>query len=170
MRKAGRLSCTILAALASLAFAVWACGGSGPATNSGPECGSDPGSCPSGTTCWPETTSGLLECLPSDSAGTLGVGCLQDIGYATCATGLACDQTGPDAGRCTYYCGSTGKTCPAGFSCNVTQVGSGPTIELCRGVDAGDGGSQPLPEAGSDASIPPPTGSSSGTGGNPTQR
>ncbi len=49
---------------------------------------------------------------------------------------------------CTYYCGSSGTSCPQGYDCRTTYVGgaSGPAIEICRQV--ADGGTPVGTDAG----------------------
>jgi hypothetical protein len=119
----------------------------------GSGCNTDPEGCPTGTTCWPADSAPNLKCLASDPGAGFGASCQQAIGKATCGDGLACDQTGPSNGSCTYYCGSNGHGCPPGYECRETHVGSagGPTIDVCRPsglvVDGGtvidDGGNCP---------------------------
>jgi len=85
-----------------------------------------------------------MKCLPSDPNNGFGAACAQLPGKATCADGLACDQTSAVQGSCTYYCSSGGQTCPAGYACFTTHVGSanGPAVDICRpeGLPGGDGG------------------------------
>lgn len=150
---------------------VWACAASPATEPTRTRCSSDPTACPVATTCWPAAVDASLECLPSHDAGTFGVACAQIVGQATCASGLACDQLGPDGGRCTYYCGASGAACPQGFDCHLTHVGgaTGPTVELCRA--AGDAGGATDGGGGAgDASIPAPTGGGGASDAMPAQR
>jgi hypothetical protein len=148
MTGASRQLATLVAGFGAAATILWACSGSSPKGASGSSCGGDPTECTSGTTCWPATASADLECLPSHASGTFGVACFQTVGSPTCADGLGCDQTGPDGGVCTYYCGGS-RSCPAGYDCRQTEVGGsgGPSVDVCRvltdaGVDSAnaDGG------------------------------
>jgi hypothetical protein len=68
------------------------------------------------------------------------------VGHATCADGLACDQTGPANGTCTYYCGAGASTCPSGYECRETHIGgpTGPAIDICRGAGLVDDGGVPF--------------------------
>jgi len=163
----------ILGGLWLVGAGIWACSTGTTSTPAASPCTGNPAACPSGTTCWPATTSAALECLPTHDGGAFGGACVQQIGVVTCAEGLACDQVGPDAGSCTYYCGSaSGRTCPKGFGCYLTNVGGsgGPTVELCRKLV--DGGMvAPLGDAAvTDASIGIPFGGGGVPDGTPAQR
>ena len=139
-----KLTMTLLALGASAALVgTWACSSSSSSgANSG--CASNPAQCATGTTCWPADTVPNLKCLPSKPGNGFGATCTQTPGTATCADGLACDQTSAAGGTCTYYCGNGGQTCPAGYACFTTHVGSanGPAIDICRpqGLPGGEGG------------------------------
>jgi hypothetical protein len=115
-------------------LSVMACSTSSTPAGAAAACGGDPLACAAGTTCWPADSVPDLRCLPSDPAGGVGAACDQTVGRATCADGLACDQTGSAGGSCTEYCSAT-QPCPAGFACRTTHIGSGaaaPSVNLCR--------------------------------------
>ena len=140
-----------------------ACGSTpapGPDTS---QCYKDPYSCPMGQTCWPMDTSPRFSCLPGEPTGAFKSSCMNTLGKATCAAGLACDQSGMAlAGTCTPYCDTQNHPCPAGYSCRATHVAApdGPLIQVCRpgedDQDAGDLGLQDDAGQGDlDASIDP---------------
>jgi hypothetical protein len=116
-----------------------------------------------------------LQCLPSDPSGGFGVSCQQEIGKATCADGLDCDQRSASGGTCTYYCNTAGHGCPPGYECRETQVGSdaGPTIAICRlaAIEAGfgDDGGGGVDDGGGYVDVIPPLPDASGEGG-PSQQ
>lgn len=139
-----------------VAAAFWACSSSSVgAAAPGSSCTTNPANCPTGTTCWPADSVPNLRCLASNPAGGFGASCDQSIGKATCADGLACDQTGPSPGSCTYYCGASGTaTCPTGYECRDTHIGgaNGASVDICRpaALPAGDAGlfeAGPYPDA-----------------------
>ena len=131
--KAWRLALAGFVLASAVAFGACSSSSSSSPLSPGSVCSSDPPGCPSGTTCWPADSTPTLKCLPSQPGGGFGAACQQSIGQATCAEGLGCDQTGPSDGHCTYYCGSGGRSCPAGYGCYSTHVGNGgPAVDICR--------------------------------------
>ncbi len=121
------------------------CSSKGAGAGGEAECASTPTECPQGQTCWP-TSATTLGCIASEPAAVAGATCTEQYNQATCGDGMLCDSTSPTGtGQCALYCGPT-SACPAGYSCNTTQVGaSGPMVDICRlaAQSTSDDGGQP---------------------------
>jgi hypothetical protein len=95
-------------------------------------CTADPTVCSAGETCWP-TSLTTLGCLASQKGVAVGAACTEAYNQVTCGDGMLCDATDTSGiGQCVKYCGPAAD-CPTGYSCQVTQVGTGgPTVHVCR--------------------------------------
>jgi hypothetical protein len=105
-------------------------GGAGGAAPLGPECGSDPWSCPSGQTCWVATDT-TWRCQTA-GAGTQGTACKAVIGEPACGEGLLCIGADPTKGTCEPACSTKDKShgCAAGSACADVKFSTPKGVDL----------------------------------------
>jgi hypothetical protein len=151
--------------MAALALALGAaCDSDDTRGDDGPNtCNTDPWSCPSGQTCWPDMQGDFM-CLNS-GPGAAGDSCQLVLNQPTCSDGLLCFMlAGQTQGVCTQYCDPTNPehACPDSAPCrNLILQSSEATFQACE-PPQGTGGGGGAGGAGTGGAGP--AGGSGGTG------
>lgn len=170
-----RLSSSLFAVCLGLAGLVLACSssssGGGAATT---PCNAAPFECPSGQTCWPNSTGTGFACLNSAAGVTAGTTCVDTEGAPTCGDAQLCyqGQSSP-SGVCVDYCDPSAAAhgCGSGSTCRELELEANGslTTNVCiptatGGEDAG-GVDSSSPDSSSPDSSPDGSSSPDGAAG-----